>query len=53
MAALNETLGNNESAIRYYTLAIDRWKDADDFLQPRVDSMRARRDVLLEASARE
>jgi tetratricopeptide (TPR) repeat protein len=53
MAAIYETLGNNESAIRYYTLAIDRWKDADDFLQPRVDSMRARRDVLLEASARE
>ena len=39
-AELHERRGERESALRYYSRFLDLWKDADEHLQPRVESAR-------------
>lgn len=53
MAELHDQLGHADEAIRYYALFIERWKDADPILQPRVDAGRTRMNTLLDLKARE
>lgn len=52
-ARVYEELGDNDNAIRYYTLMARQWEDADDMLQPRVEAARARVEVLLDQKAQE
>jgi len=52
-AQIHEQLGNSKAAIRYYSLMVNQWKDADPILQPRVAAARARIEALLDEQTRE
>jgi tetratricopeptide (TPR) repeat protein len=48
-----DQMGDSENAIRYYSLFVDYWKNADSVLQPRVRAARDRIDALLAEQTRE
>ncbi len=52
-AQIHEQLGNTDDAIRYYSLMVNQWRDADPILQPRVAAARARIEALLDEQTRE
>ncbi len=52
-AQIHERLGNTDDAVRYYSLMVNQWKDADPILQPRVAAARARIEALLDEQTRE
>jgi hypothetical protein len=53
LGELHEQLGNNDEAIYSYGRVVERWKNADVILQPKVTEARGRIDALLIQQTRE
>jgi len=53
LGELHEQQGNIDLAITHYGKMIERWKDADEILQPQVTEARRRVDQLLDRKAQE